>query len=33
MVPDDTLVGRPALLVLEDADGKVVTSRQTQIGA
>jgi hypothetical protein len=32
LVPDDTLVGKPALLVLEDADGKVVTTRRTQIG-
>jgi len=32
LVPDDTLVGKWALLVLEDTDGKVVASRPTQIG-
>jgi hypothetical protein len=32
LVPDDTLAGKPALLVLADADGKVVASRSTQIG-
>ena len=32
LVPDDTLAGRPALLVLEDPEGKVVASRQTQVG-
>lgn len=32
LVPDDTLVGKPALPVLEDTDGKVVTTRRTQIG-
>jgi hypothetical protein len=32
LVPDDTLAGKPALLVLADADGKVVASRPTQIG-
>jgi hypothetical protein len=32
LVPDDTLAGRPALLVLTDAGGTVVASRPTQIG-
>lgn len=32
LVPDDTRAGKPALLVLADADGKVVASRPTQIG-
>jgi hypothetical protein len=32
LVPDDTLAGKPALLVLADADGRVVASRPTQIG-
>jgi hypothetical protein len=32
LVPDDTLTGKAALLVLADADGRVVASRPTQIG-
>ena len=32
LVPDDTLVGQAALLVLEDTNGKVITTRRTQIG-
>jgi hypothetical protein len=32
LVPDDTLAGEPALLVLADADGRVVASRPTSIG-
>jgi hypothetical protein len=32
LVLDDGLIGKPALLVLEDAGGKVVASRRTQIG-
>ncbi|MGH7098377.1 MAG: BREX-1 system phosphatase PglZ type B [Stellaceae bacterium] len=32
LVPDDTLAGKPALLVLQDPEGKVVARRQTQIG-
>ena len=32
LAPDDTLVGKPALLVLEDTDGKAVTTCLTQIG-
>jgi hypothetical protein len=32
LVPDDTLVGQVALLALEDADGKVIATRRTQIG-
>jgi hypothetical protein len=32
LVPDDRLAGKPGLLVLTDADGRVVASRPTQIG-
>ena len=32
LVPDDGLVGERALVVLENTDGKVVTSRQTTVG-
>jgi hypothetical protein len=32
LVPDDRLAGKPALLVLADADGRVVASRPTPIG-
>jgi hypothetical protein len=32
LVPDDTLMGRPALLVLRDDGGTVVASRAVVIG-
>ena len=32
LVPDDMLIGRPALLELRDASGQVVASRATVVG-